>query len=109
MKTKKNVLFSFCFSVLVVAACAAASISALSADFSEHTLSPAISVLAEDNSMAVAGLKGKNIKFDCDDFARALNLSSVDSITITEVPSAACGELRVGEKVVHSGQVPLSG
>ena len=105
MKTKKNVLFSFCFSVLVVAACAAASISALSADFSEHTLSPAISVLAEDNSMAVAGLKGKNIKFDCDDFARALNLSSVDSITITEVPSAACGELRVGEKVVHSGQV----
>ena len=105
MKTKKNVLFSFCFSVLVVAACAAAGIGALAADFSEHTLSPAISLLAEDNSMAVAGLKGENIKFECDDFARVMNLSSVDSITITEVPSTACGELRVGEKIVHNGQV----
>ena len=105
MKTRKNVLFSFCFSVVVVAACAAASIGALAADFSEHLLSPAISLIAEDSCMAVAGIKGESIKLDCDDFARAMNLSSVDSITFTEAPSAACGELLVGERVVHSGQV----
>ena len=105
MKTRKNVLFSFCFSVLIVAACVTASIGVLAADFSEHAVSPAISMLAEDNSMAMAGIKGKNIEFECDDFARAMNLSSVDSITITEVPSVACGELRVGDRVVQSGQV----
>ena len=105
MKTRKNVLFSFCFSVVVVAACAAASIGALAADFSEHLLSPAISLIAEDSCMAMASINGEGISFDSDDFARAMNLSSVDSITITEAPSAACGELRVGERVVHSGQV----
>ena len=67
-------------------------------------LSPALSVLAEDSGMAKAGLVGKSISFQADDFARALNLSSVSSITITQAPAVSEGELRVGSTVLNSGQ-----
>lgn len=67
-------------------------------------LSPALSVLAEDGGMALAGLVGKSISFEAEDFARALNLSSISSITITEAPPISDGELRVGNTVLNSGQ-----
>ncbi len=67
-------------------------------------LSPALSVLAEDGGMAMAGLVGKSISFEAEDFARALNLSSISSITITEAPPISDGELRVGNTVLNSGQ-----
>ena len=109
MKKRKNVLFSFCFSLFIVAACTTASIAVLAADFSNRQISPALSLLAEDNAMSMACLKGSQISFDRDDFARATNLSSVDSITLTEIPSIAHGELRVGDKVVSKGQTLTSG
>lgn len=104
MKKRKNVLFSFCFSLFIVAACTAASIGVLAADFSEKQISPAMAILAEENAMAMAGIKGGGIEFDSDDFARAINTARVDRITVTEIPSLACGELRVGEKVITAGQ-----
>ncbi len=83
-----------------------ASSPALAAESDTVTapLSPALAVLAEDNGMAMAGLVGKSIAFGADDFARALNLSSVSSITITKAPSVSEGELRVGNTVLNSGQ-----
>lgn len=67
-------------------------------------VSPALYVLAEQNSMAMAGMTGNAIKFDADDFARAMNLSEVEQITITEIPPATDGELRVGSTVLGKGQ-----
>ena len=54
--------------------------------------------------MAMAGLKGNQIDIDGEDFARAMNLSSVTKVTITETPPITDGELRVGNTVVGRGQ-----
>lgn len=57
-------------------------------------------VIAEKCHMAKAALSGNIIKFSADDFARAMNLSSVDSVTVTKLPPITDGELRVGSTVI---------
>ena len=69
----------------------------------EAPVSPALCVMAEDSGMAMAGLIGNSICFEADDFARALNVSKIDSIEITEAPAVSAGELRIGNTVVNSG------
>lgn len=70
-------------------------------------VSPGLYVIAEESSMAKAALVGNDIKFTADDFARAMNLSNVKSITVTKVPPVTDGELRVGNTVV-TGQQTIS-
>lgn len=110
MKQKKkkmrngSILFSFGFLFLVAATASAASVPVLAKPQTVPVVSPALYVLAEDNSMAMAGLLGTSIEFEADDFARAVNLSRVDSITVTKAPPMTDGELRVGSTVVSAGQ-----
>ena len=66
-------------------------------------VSPGLYVLAEDTDMAMAGLSGNTISFEKDDFMRAMNLSKIDSITVTKAPPMTDGELRLGNTVVTSG------
>ena len=80
---------------------------AASATAEPMLLSPALQIIANESSMAMAGIKGGSISFDAEDFARAMNISSVGSITITEVPPIADGELLVGTTVL-SGKQTLS-
>ena len=70
-------------------------------------LSPAMSILAEKGEMAKAALAGESIKFTAEDFARVMNIESVSSITVTELPPITDGELRVGAAVV-TGEQTLS-
>ena len=70
-------------------------------------LSPAMSILAESGGMAKAALVGENISFSADDFARVMNIESVSSVTITELPPISDGELRVGSSVI-TGEQTLS-
>ena len=110
MKTSKPRhvrLFSFCFVFLILAT---SSLSALTVDAAAAPtmVSPALRVLAEENGMAMAGLRGEQIKIDRDDFARAMNLSRVNEITITKVPPITDGELRVGSTVI-TGEQTISG
>lgn len=67
-------------------------------------LSMGLSVLAEQNSMAMSTVKGGAISFDAEDFARATNLSKIDSITITKLPPVSDGELRVGSSLLNAPQ-----
>lgn len=76
----------------------------VSAAPSEKPVSPALYVLAEEHAMAKASLRGNAISFEQDDFARAVNLSSVSAITVTELPPITDGELRLGKVVVQKGQ-----
>lgn len=99
---KKRLLLSLCF-IFILTSVAAGSFSA-SAKGAEIPVSHGLYVLAEENSMAMAGLMGNKISFEADDFARAMNLSGVRSITVTEVPPTADGELLVGSTVVNKGQ-----
>ena len=73
-----------------------------------HTDAPVsagLSVLAGQSPMAKAGLCGAPVSFSADDFGRAMNLSSVRSVTVTRIPSPDEGELRLGNVVVNNGQV----
>lgn len=104
MKRSRNILYSLGISVAILTAVATASLAAAAQENIPVSVSPALAVIAEDNGMAMAGLVGSPISFEKDDFARALNLSEIESITITEAPPVTDGELRVGTTVVNSGQ-----
>ncbi len=98
---KKFVLWILCF-VLVLPLASTVSVTAKGAS-SASAVSPGLFVIAADNSMAKAGLTGKEISFSRDDFARAVNLSKIDSVTVTRIPPTTDGELRVGDKVLKNG------
>ena len=100
---KRTVLFSFGLLFLVLTAIATASLN-IGAKEPDALVSPALCVLAEQNSMAKAAMKGNSVRFDGDDFARNMNLSKVEQITITQLPPVTDGELRVGSTVVNAGQ-----
>lgn len=102
MKYAKQILSIFCFLMFTLTALAACSEGGSHGD---TPVSPGLSVLAEQSPMAKAGLCGAPVSFSADDFGRAMNLSSVRSVTVTRVPSPEEGELRLGNVVVNNGQV----
>ena len=67
-------------------------------------LSPALHVLAAATDMRVAMLVGNEYVFDKDDFARAMNLSALEYITVTDLPDPEKGALYVGSDGVVTGQ-----
>ncbi len=104
MKKTTSLLCSAALSAVILTTVATGSLAYAEENKAPALVSPALSVIAEDNGMAMAGLIGNDIAFEHDDFARALNVASVDSIIITQAPDISAGELRVGSTVVNSGQ-----
>ena len=96
--------FGFLFLFLFLGSTYTASID-VAASEPPAVVSPALYVLAEQNSMAMAGLHQNDILFEHDDFARAVNLSQISAITVTETPPISDGELRLGSIVVQKGQI----
>ena len=104
MKKRKTALFSFCFLLFFLATSSTAGFAMNVEAASDAIVSPALHVLAADSEMAMAALRGNAISIESEDFARALNLSSVKEITVTETPPLGDGELRVGSTVLNRGQ-----
>lgn len=102
-KQWKRFLFSVAFLLFILGVTATASLS-LRTVRETDPVSPALALLAKEHSMAMAGIQGSPIEFEHDDFARAMNLSEISQITVTEVPPITDGELRVGSIVVEKGQ-----
>ena len=101
------------FGIVGALALSASMLSPLSAtaaavETTTAPLSPGLYVLANDTDMAMAALIGNSISFSDKDFCRAMNLSKIDSLTITQAPQMSDGELRIGNRVISSGQT-LSG
>lgn len=67
-------------------------------------LSPALDIIAANSGMAKSGLTGKEISFSEDDFARAVNLARIDSLTVVSLPDVADGMLMLGNTAVAKGQ-----
>ena len=67
-------------------------------------VSDGLVIFANKSAMAKSGLTGNDLAFTPDDFERALNLSRVDYITITELPDAALGTLCLGSSPISEGQ-----
>ncbi len=104
MKKSTTALYSLGACALILTTLVTSCAAADNSESANPPVSPALCVIAEDNGMAMSGLIGSDICFEAEDFARALNVSSIKQITITEAPSTAAGELRVGGTVVTSGQ-----
>lgn len=102
-KRRTTILISAGLCFVMITSALFGALSAEAKDSSVPLVSPALSVIAEDSGMAMAGLIGNSIEFDTDDFARALNVSKMGDIEITQVPPVSAGELRVGKTVVNSG------
>ena len=84
--------------------CALCTLGAAAADEKPEPLSPALHVLAAKTDMRVATLVGNDYAFDKQDFARAMNLSYIDYVTITKLPDPVEGALYVGSDGVVTGQ-----
>lgn len=99
MRVKKCMvlLVIFVFS-LVLASCA-------STRESEAKISVGLDVLAGASQMTKTGLVKDGISFEATDFERALNVSTLSSITVTKLPSRADGILYLGSGEVSEGQV----
>lgn len=84
--------------------CALCTFGASAADERPVPLSPALHVLAAKTDMRVATLVGNEYTFSKQDFARAMNLSYIDYVTITKLPDPVEGALYVGSDGVVTGQ-----
>lgn len=76
---------------------------------STATVSYGLNVLSSATDMAVSGFCGNEIVFSEDLFARNLNLSHVDSVTVRSLPADTEGELLLGSTRVAVGQTVSSG
>ncbi len=67
-------------------------------------VSRGLAVLAEETDMAKTALIGDSISFTSDDFKRALNLSTLKTLTIDTVPDIGDGKLYLGKTEVSAGK-----
>ena len=70
----------------------------------QSTVSSALDVIAYQNQMAIAGITGNPLSFSAERFMCAMNLSSIESITVTSLPDVSCGALYIGSDAVSVGQ-----
>ena len=72
-------------------------------------LSYGLRVLAAREELVFAGLCGNEISFTAEDICRAMNLSSLDYITVQSLPEPGEGTLFVGSVGASEGQVISAG
>ncbi len=94
---------------LVTATCLVSGAVGVGAADASAPVSYGLGVLASEFDMAVSGRVGNEILFDERDFARNLNLSCVDYITVSTLPKDTEGELLLGSTRVVAGQTISGG
>lgn len=92
---------------------AAVEVSAISetgaTDVVGKPVSYGLRVLAGQEEIVLSGLCGNEITFGADDICRGLNLSSIPSVTITQLSDPAVGTLFAGAEGVAVGQTIPAG
>ncbi len=88
---------------LTAAACLSGALTVSAAE-TRAVVSYGVNVLAAQFDMAVSGRVGNEIVLDADTFARNLNLSRIDYITVESLPRDTEGELLLGSSRVAAGQ-----
>ena len=108
--------FSVCSvmaALLISAYCLSVLTAQKSVYASAHLYNPlpstGFSVLTSRFHMDLTGLIGEEITFSPEDFERALDLSSLTSVTVTSLPPVTDGELLLGSSRVRLGQTVVRG
>lgn len=90
---------------LICVFCISLSLVTLTAAKAEETpVSPALNIIAEDSYVALSCVAESTLSFDAENFERALNLSYISSVTVTELPDRVDGILYLGNSEVSEGQ-----
>ena len=71
---------------------------------SAAVVSPALNVLAKQHAMIKSGLMYSDIYFSEQDFMKCLGLPSVSSVTVSSLPQAVDGTLKLGTLNITEGQ-----
>lgn len=102
----KKILFKrICaFTLAGLLATAALTVPSGAASADKPTVSYGLSVLAAETDMAIMSLVGNDIVFSDDAFARSLNLSKINYITVCSLPAVTDGELLLGSTRIAAGQ-----
>ena len=110
MTIKKRLSVLLCVGILLAGLPLVASFGAVAASVPERqVVSYGLDVLASREEMVMAGLVGNEIGFTSEHIRRAMNLSELSYITVTELPSASKGTLYVGSVGVSKGQTVTAG
>ena len=104
MRYRKSICSFFLCLLLAALLATSASAAGEAGTQTAAPLSPALSVLAAQNDMAVATLCGNDYYFSEDVFARALNTAQLSAITVISLPDVTAGELLMGSERVTAGQ-----
>lgn len=94
MKNKYKICFSLLFAAIL-----------LISTFATPIVSPALNVLAKNNTMIKSGLMYSDVYFSEQDFMKCLGIAEIDSITVKSLPDASEGVLKLGTLNVTEGQV----
>jgi len=90
-----SLIFVFAFSLTMIAAAETQS---------NAVVSPALNIISENSHMALSCVAESDLEFESEDFERALNISKVTSITLTNLPERSEGILYLGGNEVVEGQ-----
>lgn len=109
----KPIVFLLCccflFAVGAASVCGVELISAEGESDTPVPVSLGLHNIAAATDMVVSAKVGELYYFEAEDFLRAMDLSELDYITVTEAPNAADGTLFLGSSAVQSGQVISAG
>ena len=95
--------------VLIITMFAVIPVAAKDNDSVSVPLSPALQTIADGFGMSKWYILGNELTFSADDFLKAQNLSEIDYITVSTLPSPELGELTLGGEDVVAGQhIPAS-
>lgn len=84
-------------------------ITSVQMESNTECVSYGLQVIAQSKEIIITGIKGNALNFSAERFACAMNLSKIDSITVTKLPDAVCGSLYIGSEGVSVGQKIKSG
>ena len=70
----------------------------------ENIISYGLNVVAYQNQMSIAGIKGNALTFAAERFCSAMNLSEIEYITVKTLPDGRCGTLYLGSEAIVEGQ-----
>ena len=93
MKNKFKLFFTLGIAIIMTIVIAATPI-----------VSPALNVIAKNNTMIKSGLVYSDIYFSEHDFKKCLGVNNIDFITVKELPDAIDGTLKLGTLNVTEGQ-----
>ena len=93
--------FLLCLSAVI---CLTVGVFGVSASEEVAVVSYGLHVLSAKTDMAISAPIGNDVVFSADAFARALNLSKVNYVTVKSLPAVTAGELLLGSTRVAAGQ-----